>query len=104
MLGVLLRGKQFFCSLFFDKHVRDNCAIFVEVSHAPMGMTHTHGGGRRTDRRIYDVSLLILWLSLVLDSCARWTEEDKTATVSLCDLWEWTPRKRISMELPNVMV
>ena len=71
-----------------------------------MGMTHTHGGGRRTECRIYDVSLLILWLllCLVLESCAGWTEEDKTATVSLCDLWEWTPRKRTSMELPNVMV
>ena len=32
---------------------------------------------------------------LVLDSCARWTEEDKTATVSLCDLWEWTPRNEL---------
>ena len=51
-----------------------------------MGMTHTHGGGRRTECRIYDVSLLILWLLLllVLDSCATWAEEDSTATVSLC--------------------
>ena len=50
------------------------------------------------------VDIMVAFVFLGLDSCARWTEEDKTATVSLCDLWEWTPRKRTSMELPNVMV
>ena len=43
--------------------------MIFEVSHAHGSMTHTHGGGGRTECRIYDVSLLIFELALVIGAC-----------------------------------